>query len=429
MIINFSVKNYRSFRGDADLTMEADDLRASENIPTKALSNRDVLPVAGIFGANASGKTNILKALDYLSLVVTGSGISDERVKNTIKHPLLANFALDRNRDPVEFEIELLSRDKKREYTYYLSVVDNSVLEESLSVLEKAKTNRVTHEIFSRKKQEIQYDPVIEKEIKDIKKVIAYGEDVPTIVRLANLVKLPVAVDFINELSFVKFSRKSTGVNFDQLYKEPALREKVVNFIKESDTCVQDIKIDKAVIPLKVKEQLNNSPSLPFGFKQAMNEDRLYSLLSVHNNYGDNHNPIYLDFTSDESRGTNRLLEIAIMIIDAIDSGGVLVVDELDSSLHPFLSSKIVKTFQDPNINKKHAQLIFTSHDNYLMSKAVGLRTDQIYLTDKDNNEQSHLTALSEFKVRNNAAVDKQYMDSRFGGVPTVSDEGFALDE
>ena len=405
--------------------MEAEDFSLHNTAIVDALSDRKILPVAAIFGANASGKTNILKGLSYFLQAVRGVNSDGNQLQSIIAHPLLSNFRLDGNDEPTEFEIELLSKDKKREYLYSFAVKGAKVYSESFSVTERLKTNRVTREIFSRRRQDIKYDRSISSGLGKLRKIIALGEDVLTITRLANLIKLPIAVNFLQELDLIRVDAGDSDINLEILYQDDTFRKKVSSFIKSADVGIQDIVVDKPSIPPEIKKQISEDPSVPIFIKHAIQNDDLLSVTSVHRSYNINHGSVALDFRNDESRGTNRLLGLAAQIVAALDSGGVLVLDEIDTSLHPYLAAKIVSTFQDKNTNPNNAQLIFTSHEDYLMSKAVNLRTDEIYLVDKNNEEQSTLISLAEYNVRNGAAINRQYIEGRLGAVPVFASGGF----
>lgn len=127
-----------------------------------------------------------------------------------------------------------------------------------------------------------------------------------------------------------------------------------------------------------------------------------------------------------ESEGTKKLIEIAGPIFDAILNGKVLIVDELDAKLHPFLTRKIIGLFMDKEINKKSAQLIFATHDTNLLNLQY-LRRDQIWFTEKDKTDSSELYSLVEFrddagnKVRNDRNIEKDYINGRYGAIPFMN--------
>lgn len=429
MIVNFTLKNYNSFRHQADLTLEAGQSRNSNVVLTPALSSRapSILPAVGIFGANASGKSNILKALDYLVQVITGMDSQGNSIKSATSSRLLDRFAFDGNHEPIEFELELFNPVILREYRYNVGV-SNKIVYESLTVCEKKQSNRVQRTIFTREYQSIEFDHQTETELGDVKKVLAFGDDILTITQLANLIRLPIARDFQAEVGAITIIDRGAPFNLKELYDDPALLRKVTNVVKGADTSIQDIEVKKLNIPDSMRRKIMDDQGVPEDIKNTILGEDFFATASMHKNYSSDSVttiPLSLDH---ESNGTNKLIAYAPSIIHAIEDGGVLVVDELDSGFHPYISAKIVETFLDPKINTKGAQLIFTSHEDYLMSKNVNLRTDQIYLVSKNRQEQSELVSLAEYNIRNDAAIDRKYMDGRLGGVPIVSEGGFELD-
>ena len=422
MIINFSIKNYRSFRNTADLTMEANDMRGSSEIAiAQTLSCRNILPVAGIFGANASGKTNIIKALDFCLQAIRGVGPQE----GVAFHELFSSFALDRNNEPVEFSLEILSAPKRREYEMTFAVQNGQVISENLNVMEKVNRNCIRRTVYRVENGKITFGNLAKKELDQLKTVLEYDRSTLLISRLARLVRYPIAKDFLAELDRIVLTGSyGIGIDHIKLIEDADLRHRVVNFVAAADTNILDISVKKADVPDEVKERLINDPNLPDTFKKEIEAGRLFVTRSTHKGYAPSNN-VELDFSSCESNGTQKLFALGAMIIDVLDNGKVLILDELDSSLHPYLSAKIVETFQDKNINKNGAQLIFTSHEDYLMSKAVSLRTDEIYFVEKNKKEQSELYSLADFNIRNDAAIDRKYLDGRLGAVPVLASGGF----
>jgi AAA15 family ATPase/GTPase len=126
----------------------------------------------------------------------------------------------------------------------------------------------------------------------------------------------------------------------------------------------------------------------------------------------------------DESAGTIAYLRILSSAIPALSDGAVLCIDELDASLHPLLASQIVRLFNDPSTNKKGAQLIFSTHDTTLLSRA-NLRRDQIWFTEKSKDGSSHLYPLTDFKPRQNENLESGYLQGRYGAIPFLNPRAF----
>ena len=176
--------------------------------------------------------------------------------------------------------------------------------------------------------------------------------------------------------------------------------ERVSNFVCLFDTGVQAIEIRKL----------------------ADHEDE-YAVLARH----DAHNGAQLFSMGLELTGTKRLLTLAFQFISTLETGALLIVDELEYNLHPYITHAIVKMFQDPKINPRRAQLIFTSHDNTLMRDNL-LRRDQIWLTEKRRNQSTELYSLSDYRLRNDALIDLGYLNGRFGGVPILPADDYLVE-
>ena len=161
---------------------------------------------------------------------------------------------------------------------------------------------------------------------------------------------------------------------------------------------------DTGVHSLEVKKQEGDEP-----------DDAKYSLTAIHKmGSRDVHFPF-----SQESTGTQRLLGLADAVIDALDNGSLLLVDELGSNIHPRIARRLVKWFQNSETNPNKAQLFFTSHDNTLWRNQL-LRRDQIWLTKKVEDGSTKVYPLSDFKQRNDKAIDKAYLEGLYGGVPIL---------
>jgi uncharacterized protein len=129
-----------------------------------------------------------------------------------------------------------------------------------------------------------------------------------------------------------------------------------------------------------------------------------------------------------ESEGTKKLISLSGPLVDTLQRGRILIVDELDARLHPLLTQKIIRLFNDPRSNPNHAQLIFATHDTNLLDNHL-LRRDQIWFTEKDRQGASHLYSLADFKVRNDASFEKDYIQGRFGAIPYLGNLHFIVED
>ncbi len=147
------------------------------------------------------------------------------------------------------------------------------------------------------------------------------------------------------------------------------------------------------------------------------------SMETLHRRHDHEGRPVdhaFFDLDEDESDGTQKLFSVAVHVLDALNKGGIVVVDELDARLHPLITRTLVHMFHTTESNKANAQLIFTTHDTNLLDKTV-LRRDQIWVAEKDLQGRSHLTSLVEYKVRNDASYEKEYLRGKYGAIPFIN--------
>ena len=181
------------------------------------------------------------------------------------------------------------------------------------------------------------------------------------------------------------------GYAMQQYYEKPKLASKVLQLLKKMDLGIQDLKVIREPFP---EAHLKSIPKELKPFINPSNDVlRAVTLHKMHDALEDGHR-VEFDLNNQESYGTRRLFVLMMLLVQTLDAGGVFVFDELGSSIHPFMSKEIIGLFQNRNTNPKGAQLVFCSHETYLLSKPVGLRQDQIWFTEKNTQEETVLIAL-----------------------------------
>jgi len=202
-----------------------------------------------------------------------------------------------------------------------------------------------------------------------------------------------------------------------QYHEKPEFAARVLQLLKKLDLSIQDLRVVREPF---TEAHLKTIPSeLKSLFKQPGD---VFQAITVHKMYGslEKSHSVEFDFNSQESFGTRCLFVLTTLLMQILDMGGVVVLDELGSSMHPFMSREIVALFQNPNTNPKGAQLVFCSHETYLLSKQVGLRQDQIWFTEKNAQEETILHSLLAYNMRSECEFEKNYRDGRFGAVPVT---------
>lgn len=398
MIVNFTFKNFRSFKNEATLSMEAANIQELSGSIMKS-GDEDLLPVAVLYGANSSGKSNVLKALKAMRDVLLNS------VKLNPKEKLVADpFALDLNSlsEPTSFEIQFLLNGSKFRYGF-----DYSAEAVHAEWLYEKRPGEREFELFLRSGDEYKISKTRFAEGLGKQSATPSNRLFVSLVAQLNGKVSQSILDWFSNIDYM------SGMN----YESYAGRTLEMLFLNQNGA--DDI------------ERFFEEANLGFTklFVELDNFDNKMKSETVHTLYDDNGNFIGVrNFPTDrmESEGTKKIIEIAGPIIDTILNGKVLVVDELDANLHPFLTRKIIGLFMNSKVNTQGAQLIFATHDTNLLNLQY-LRRDQIWFTDKDKTDSSELYSLVEFKdnagnkVRNDRNIEKDYINGRYGAIPFLS--------
>lgn len=420
MLVEFTLKNFRSFRKEATLSMEAESLKSNTNKLIKAQGGTLCLPSAGVFGGNASGKSNIFKALGFMAWAMQNT---DYIKSPTTEHDLLSPFRLNQSSagEPSLFQIVLWDPKAGREYTYGFEINDRAVLSEHLSVKSKVSKNFTSSLVFSRDKQKFKFGSRWGAGMKQLEKRVR-----------PDALALSVFAQFNDQLSlglvdlvsgrFLHIDNdlsESMRAALRACEEDGQLLANVTKMVRQADLGIGEIFIEKVGLPESFGVGFGLEAAEAFGGDSRFGIKRVRMSHSVYGQAGEVGDVVF-DLDKDESAGTGRLFVLATHISRALKSGGVLVVDDLDSNLHPFIVKALVDQFDNKETNPKDAQLIYSTHEAFLMSRAVNLRRDQIWLTEKNEREESELIRLSDYKIRDDYRIDRNYMAGRFGGVPQL---------
>jgi uncharacterized protein len=421
MILNFSVANFRSIKEKQSFSMLAEQ-KVKEH-PDNLIKNAklNVLSSAGIYGRNASGKSNLITAISAMQYLVTQS--SGFEVNKLIKcyEPYkldAANLKL-----PTEFKMQFISHDDIK-YDYEVIFSEFEIIKETLwfypknqiaLLYERKKGSMVYGEYFTGRKKEIEsslypnqlFLSKVGKERIDIL-VMPYVFFVEFFISAKQHSKY-------ENLLLRMFSRKMGKTKTDDF------NENINKLLKIADTGIDGLSVKEVdTSKLKLPEDMALSE------KERMHELYKYQIRTIHKQYKKGKESGTIDFKlEDESTGTIKLLAIGGLIIEALAAGRVVIIDELDKSLHPKLTRELVKLFLNKKTNPHGAQLIFATHDVSLLNMNL-LRRDQIWLADNENGKGSSYYAISDIPgVRNNIPFDKWYMSGKFGAVPVINDLEF----
>ena len=407
MLIRFSFKNFKSFKDENVLDMEATSLKEHEYNLVKT-DQVNLLKVAAIYGANASGKTNVLQAFDYMKKRIL---VSDDSKKNSpIDEDNVYSYMI--NNEPISLEVEILAKNNKI-YKYGFDVLKDSIVSEWLYI---KKINKF-YSIFEREKNNVTMKSnnkisglanidertlflniysKIDKDNEDFNNVYDWFVN-------ANYLDLgnPRFEDFIN-------TRISLKILSDEKYKKELLR-----FIKTFDSGIEGIK------------------TTPNSLEEVQNNNRVVKVELIHRGENNELKALPLEL---ESNGTRKMFHLFDFFMDALKNGMVLFIDELDAKLHPLLTRYIINLFHNSETNIGNGQLIYSTHDTVNLNKET-FRRDEIWFTEKNRDGVSEMYALSDYilddedgnnksskKVRNDATYNKDYLTGRYGAIPVLEE-------
>lgn len=411
MLIQFNFKNFKSFRDEATLDLSAAKMTEfSDRVVSEG--NDKILPMAAIYGANASGKSNIYNAFGYMSeYVIESFKYGDEAEKFEEYRPTPFLFDSVSNDAESSFEVYFTIPGDKSEKTYnYGFCVDRyGVTEEWLNV--KAKTARKYTPVFYRSTEENTLDlSGLSKSSRDNIQVAL--EKQVLIVSLGAKLKVTKCKDIrdwfvANE--FADFGDPYTNFFLARclpkgFVDDDSVQKKVIEYFASFDEHIKDFEIEK--LPL-----------------DADRNEETYKISSLHKKVdSDTFAAIPLSM---ESAGTLKMFALYPELQDVLEKGSVFFIDELNARLHPLLVRNFLLTFLNPEINTKHAQLIFTTHDTWQLSNQL-LRRDEVWFTEKDEMGISKLYSLADFvdesgaRIRKDESYEKNYLIGKYGAIPTL---------
>jgi uncharacterized protein len=396
MLLRFRFSNVRSFRTEQELSLIAGPFTdAPESVRHPDAVPEGVLPVAAIYGANASGKTNVLRAIQFLSEVVSSSHREWKPDGPIPREPFLSDE--ESRRTPSEFEVDFLTSGIR--YRYGFRVDSAVVLEEWLYAYPLGKKQTWFHR---KQGNPILFGARMPGENRTIESLTRKNSLFLSAAAQNNHQALLPVYDWITKLQFVITDRA--------LYqKVTAALCTAADFLAEVQTLVSVA--DLGISGVNVEEANRSDKTKKLMWPQIHLVHRL----------GDREAPFS---TEQESHGTLAYLALLGPVVYALKNGEPLCVDELDGSLHPLLSIQLIRLFNNPTTNLKGAQLIFNTHDTNLLSSGV-LRRDQIWFTEKKDDGSSHLFPLSDFKPRRTENLENGYLQGRYGAIPFINPDAF----
>jgi uncharacterized protein len=407
MLVEFSVGNFRSFKERVTLSMEAAEIASQPpSLDTHNVFTADdelrLLTSAAIYGANASGKSNLILALEFMRNLVLSSSRETQVGELIDVEPYRLSTTTEQQ--PSEFEIVFLLDGTR--YRYGFTVSTKHIVSEWL--YQQGSAREIA--LFSRTTNNIRVNVRAFRE----------GRGLEERTR-PNALFLSVVAQFngTTAVNIVRWHESlvigagpadlADMLNAMLRFELPAYQSAIVELIKRLDVGIDEIQLERlataasseSMFVLKTLHSKRNAEGVVVSYEE-------------------------LNMLKHESAGTQRLFALAYPLLRALRDGGVLVIDELDARIHPNLVIELVRLFQDAATNPHHAQLIFTTHNTSLL-RAKLFRRDQVWFVEKSRQGASDLYSLVEYRVdgkivRNDASFEKDYVAGRYGAVPFIGD-------
>jgi uncharacterized protein len=418
MLIEFSIGNYRSFKDRVTFSMVAANLVSKEksldiNNAFDIDKNLKLLKTAAIYGANASGKSNLAKALSFMKWFMVNSSKETQSTDEIGVEPF--RLSTETEGRPSFFELVFLMG--KQKYRYGFEVNQERVIAEWLFYVPNVRETK----LFERKRDSI----------KSSKSYDADGIQQRT---RSNALFLSVSAQFNVDLAEKILEWITDKVNIisglhDQTYLNYTIgcfvnnknRPDIIQLIKKLDLGISEIQVDQEdfttdSLPDEIPDELKKFIVKAGGGKAT-------SIGISHRVFdadGNDRSIEKFDLESHESEGTKKVFALAGPLITALKEGETLIIDEFDARLHPLISLAIVKLFNSKEANPNNAQLIFMTHDTNLLNNKV-FRRDQVWFTEKNRYSATDLYSLAEYKIRNDASFESDYIKGRYGAIPYIS--------
>ena len=418
MLIEFSVMNFLSFKEKVTLSLEKESGNENEE-NTFVFNNEELLKTAVIYGANASGKSNLIKAFTTAILMVRNSNMIPIGGKWNILKPFL--FSEDTKNGPSEFEFIFITN--KIKYRYFFSADVNKIYNESLDAYYSQKPTN----IFTRKNT-AEYS-FINSDKKTLESIASKNTENKLFLSTATTWNYEKTKDaflwFLNSIdTYGSFDSMLDQDLINYSNNDEDLKEFTLKLLKESDIFIKDLRVNYEEKDVDnssfIINNQNQGPLKMKSIKIAMDHEITDSQ--------DEKNIYTLDF-EDESSGTKILFALAPILKRAFEKTKIIIVDELEKSLHPTLVKYIIKLFNNEKLNTKNSQLLFTTHAISLLSLDL-FRRDQIWFIEKNSlTGNSDLYPLDSFSVRKEENIEKGYINGRYGAIPFIKDIDSWLEE
>lgn len=415
MLLNLRIRNFRSIKEEVSLDLQATSDNTMKEQVVFENGGLSLLKSVAIYGPNASGKSNILKAFMVFRTMI-------------LESLLRSNIAIDLPNEYFKLSSETESKPSFFEMTFLLGeeiFVYGFEISKKRVVAEWLKQEKGKKTMFERNGQEIKSNKNYFQEATKILKDQT-SERVLFLSVLASNNK-PISkkiIQFIQNTNFISGTERGNTLNFSfgQFLKNPKMADKMKDLMVAVISGLVDIVASEKIVSAKEVQ------NMPDKFKELLFKENSQiaerSIKFLHRKYdkdGKESKGELFDFFAEESDGTQQMFALAAPFVDTLENGKVLFIDEIDASLHPMLCQYLISIFNSKEKNPNNAQLVFTTHDISLLNEEF-LRRDQIYFTDKNDNGVTELFSLSDISERKGVDFAKRYLEGRYDALPYIAD-------
>ncbi|SEV90954.1 hypothetical protein SAMN05428988_0353 [Chitinophaga sp. YR573] len=425
MLLSFAVTNFRSIRERVELNMLKTGLKGLNSNYFDISNKRHLLRSSAVYGPNASGKSVFLRAIKVLALLVDRSSgyRPDQALELYEPHRLEKSFALS----PVVFEISFISNETQ--FDYSISFSHERIETEELYYY----PNNTRTLLYSRSpEKEMKFGDYYKGAKKTLEKLLLPNQLFLSKAAENNVEALMEPYRFITQKMMVyPFIEDYHESSYARLYARRLAEDKESVFSKRFNALI--CAVDTGITSVSAEEvdwsEFKFTTSLSEEVKKRFQEDYKYNITTRHTVYeGVTRVEDVVFDVREESSGTKSLFVIGGIIIEALETGSVLIVDEFEKSLHPIITQFLIQLFNNPLLNKRNAQLIFATHDVTQLSND-NFRRDQIWFTEKNEFGATNLFRCSDITgLRLGTPLDKWYATGRLGATPIINDVDFLIE-
>lgn len=419
MLIEYTIKNFKTFKERTTFCLLAanydKETRETENVILVPEFDLRLLKSAVVYGANASGKSKLFEALGFMQEFLIRS--MELSLKPNLSN--LVSFMLDSESETLASEFEVVFLNNHKIFRYGFEFFPGKIVGEWLYI----RSHKKEMEVFTRKGNDFEVHRSLFKRGKSIIREGFVRE---------NALCITVAATYNDELAlevlgwfkklqiFSSLSEDSFMNSTLTMISEAGDKQKVLNYLSAADLGITDI----SLTPSSSTDENDPFNSEEYKRKLIRELDHFYEVKTIHKKFSDgkllNEGAVF-SMEADESSGTRKFFALAGPIIKALETGSILVVDELDSKLHPKLVMKIAELFNSGLTNPRNAQLVFNTQSTHLLSSEL-FRRDQVWFVEKDRFGKASLFSLVEFKVRRTDRFENDYLDGKYGGMPYLAE-------